>query len=91
MVNNMDRQLYPWKEIRYPLYMILSGPHARSGRVRKSRPNRDLIPGPSKPVESRYTDYIIPALSTPSQREIQAAYGICNYIFCQVTSGLQHS
>jgi len=34
---------------RYPLYRGLGGPQGRSGRVRKSRPHLDSIPGPSSP------------------------------------------
>jgi len=42
--------LYPRGKTRYPLYIRLVGPQGRSGQVRKiSRPNRDLIPGPSSP------------------------------------------
>jgi hypothetical protein len=32
----------------------------------KSRPHRDLIPGPARTVASRYTDYALPAHSNSS-------------------------
>ena len=37
----------PGKEIPFPFYRRLVRPQGRSGRVRKIRPHRDLIPGPS--------------------------------------------
>jgi len=39
----------PPGKTRYPLYRRLGVPQGRSGRVRKSRPHRDSIPGPSSP------------------------------------------
>ena len=40
--------IYPGKT-RYPLYRKLGGPQSPSGKVRKTSPSRDLIPGPSSP------------------------------------------
>ena len=39
----------PLGKTRYPLYRRLGGPQDRSGRVGKTRPHRDSIPGPSSP------------------------------------------
>jgi len=39
----------PLGKNRYPLYRRVGGPQGRSGQVRKSRPHRDSIPGPSSP------------------------------------------
>jgi len=39
--------LKPVKETRYALYRRLGGLQGRPGRVRKTRPHRDSIPGPS--------------------------------------------
>jgi len=39
----------PPVKTRYPLYWRLSWPQGRSGRVRKSRPHWNSIPGPSIP------------------------------------------
>jgi hypothetical protein len=39
----------PGKDARYTCYRRLVGPYSRSGGVRKSRPYRDSIPGPSSP------------------------------------------
>ena len=37
----------PWKKTRYPLYRRPGGHQKLTGRVRKSRLQRDLSPGPS--------------------------------------------
>jgi hypothetical protein len=39
----------PPGKTQYPLYRKLGGPHARSGRVRKTRFHRDSISEPSSP------------------------------------------
>jgi len=41
---------------RYPLYMRLSGPHGRSGRVWKTSPQPGVDPRIVQLVASRYTD-----------------------------------
>jgi hypothetical protein len=54
--------LPPWKT-RYPLYRRLGGPQDRSGRVQKISPPPRFDPRTVQPVESRYTDWAIPAHS----------------------------
>jgi hypothetical protein len=51
----------PRKETRYPLYRRLVGPQGRSGRLRKILPPPGFDPRTAQPIESRYTDYAIPA------------------------------
>ena len=48
---------------RYPLYRRLGGPRCRSGRVRKIFPPPGFDPRTVQPVDSRYTDWAIPASS----------------------------
>jgi hypothetical protein len=56
----------PPGKTRYPLYMRLSGPHGRSGRMRKFWPSQGFDPRTVQPVEIRYTDRAIPAHSNVS-------------------------
>ena len=42
--------------IRYPLYMRLSGPQGRSGRVWKTSPQPGFDPRIAQPLANRYTD-----------------------------------
>jgi hypothetical protein len=49
------RSLSPWMT-RYPLYVRLGGPQARSGQVRKISPPPWFDPRPFQPLASRYTD-----------------------------------
>jgi hypothetical protein len=51
----------PGKETRYPLYRRLGGPQGRSGWVLKISPQPGFDLRTVQPVESRYTDYAIPA------------------------------
>jgi hypothetical protein len=51
----------PPGKTRYDCVGDWVSPRAGLRWVRKSRPHRDAIPGPSKPVTRRYTDYAIPA------------------------------
>jgi hypothetical protein len=51
----------PPQKTRYPLCRRLSGPQRRSGRVRKISPPLGFDPRTLESVESRYTDYDIPA------------------------------
>jgi len=44
-----------------PIYRRLGGPQGRSGRVRKISPTPGFDPRTDQPVESRYTDWAIPA------------------------------
>ena len=46
----------------YPLYRRIGGAHGRPGRVPKILPVPGFDPRTFWPVESRYTDYAIPAL-----------------------------
>ena len=45
------------KEIRYPLYLTLGGPHNRSGPVRKILSAPEFDPRTIQPLASRCTDY----------------------------------
>jgi hypothetical protein len=47
----------PRKETRYRLYMKLSGPQGRSGRVQKISPPPEFDPRTVQPLAGRYTDY----------------------------------
>ena len=47
---------------RYPFYRRLSGPHSRSGRVRKNSSQPGFDPRTVQPLASSYTDCAIPAL-----------------------------
>ena len=51
----------PRKEIRYPSYRRLGGPHGQSGRVRKILTPPGFDPQTVLPVASRYMDYTIQA------------------------------
>ena len=53
----------PPGKTRYLLYRRLGGPRVRSGRVRETSPPTGFDPGTVQPVESRYTDWAIPAHS----------------------------
>jgi hypothetical protein len=46
---------------RYPLYRRLGGSQGRSGRVLKISPSRGFDPRTVQPLDSRYTDWAIPA------------------------------
>jgi hypothetical protein len=46
---------------RYPLYEGLGGPQGMSGRMRKISPPPGFDPRTVQPVESRCTDWAIPA------------------------------
>ena len=50
-MNATPGTFYTGKETRYPLNKRLGGPHGRSERHGKSRPNRDSIPGLSSPYQ----------------------------------------
>jgi hypothetical protein len=66
---------------RYTMYRRLGGPQGRAGRVRKISPlHRDLIPGPSIPAVSHYTDWAIPA------RTVMYTYAICVVLLYDVNS-----
>jgi hypothetical protein len=49
------------KETLYPLYRRLGGPRGRSGQALKISSPLEFEPQTVQPVESRYTDYAIPA------------------------------
>jgi len=49
VVNVTPQPPLPPGKTRYQLYRRLGGPQGLSGRVRKIRPHRDPIPGPSSP------------------------------------------
>jgi len=51
----------PTGKTRYPLYRRLGGPQDRSGRVRQMSPPPRFDPRTVQPVESRYTDWALPA------------------------------
>jgi hypothetical protein len=51
----------PPGKTQYPLYRRLGGPQGRSGRVLKISPPPGFDPQTVQLVESRYTDYSIPA------------------------------
>jgi len=53
---------FPSAITRYPLYMRLSGPQGRSGRVRKISPLPGFDPRTLQAVACHYTDWAIPAL-----------------------------
>jgi hypothetical protein len=61
VVNATLRPLYPRERDPVPLYRRLSGPHGRSGRVRKISLLPGFDPRTVQPVSSRYTDCAIPA------------------------------
>jgi hypothetical protein len=44
------------KEIRYPLYRMLGGPHSRSGRAQNTTLTPEFYPWTVQPVASCYTD-----------------------------------
>jgi hypothetical protein len=46
------------KEFRFPLHIMLGGPHGRSGWVRKAPTKPEFEPQTVQPVASRYTDYV---------------------------------
>ena len=50
-----------WGKTRHPLYRRLDGHQGRCGRVRKILPLPGFDPQTVQPVESRNTDYYIPA------------------------------
>jgi hypothetical protein len=90
VVNAMPRSLYPGKEKRYPPYRMLSGPHGRSGRVRKISPShRDSISEPSSrwrdaiPTKlPRSTTYLVTFLYSPL---VPWSYIHANYLLVVVT------
>ena len=51
----------PPGKTQYPLHKRLGGPQGRSGRVGKISPPPGFDPRTVQPVESRYTDWAIPA------------------------------
>jgi hypothetical protein len=61
MVNATPRPLYPLEKPCTHCIGGWVGHRAGLDICRKSRSNRDSIPGPSSPVESRYADRAIPA------------------------------
>ena len=54
----------PEKDTRYPLYRRLGGLQGPSGRVRKISLPPGFYPQTVQPVETRYTDWAIPAQNT---------------------------
>ena len=56
MFNVTPWPIYPGEETRYPLYMKLSGPQGRSGRVRKISVPLIFDPQTVNTVASRYTE-----------------------------------
>ena len=58
----------PPGKTRYPLYRRLGSAQCRSGRVRKISPPPGFYPRAVQPVESRYTDWAIPAHDSMSNR-----------------------
>jgi hypothetical protein len=61
MVNATPRPFYPRERHGTNCIGGWVGPRAGLDGCGKSRLHRDSIPGPSKPVASRYTDWAIPA------------------------------
>jgi hypothetical protein len=55
----------PGKETRYPLHRTMGGPQGRSGRVPNISPPPGLDPRTVQHVPCRYTDWAIPAHTTP--------------------------
>ena len=51
----------PPGKARHPLYRSLSGPHSRSGQLRKISPPPGFDPRTVNPVVTRYTNCAIPA------------------------------
>ena len=53
--------VWPPGKTRYLLYRRYGGPQGSSGRVQKISPPTGFDPRAVQPVESRYTDWAIPA------------------------------
>ena len=67
----------PPEKTQYPLYRRWGGPRSRSGRVRKISFPPQFKPHTAQGVESRYTNYAIPAhthdyiMQTPAEGPAQ--------------------